>query len=49
MSQRQEDAPSRDPGKPDVLLPLPFRGDPTVDDALSTIMQWLYAKIPSTR
>lgn len=36
-------------GVMDMLLPLPFRGDPTVDDAFVTIMQWLYSKIVSTR
>ncbi|KAG1664527.1 hypothetical protein FOA52_012994 [Chlamydomonas sp. UWO 241] len=26
-------------------LPRPFRGDPTVDDAFSTIMQWLHSRV----
>ena len=31
------------------LLPKAFRGDPSVDDAFSTILQWLYYRIPFTR
>ncbi|EFJ41258.1 hypothetical protein VOLCADRAFT_119761, partial [Volvox carteri f. nagariensis] len=33
----------------EVRLPRPFRGDPAVDDAFATIMQWLYSRIPHTR
>ncbi|KXZ53465.1 hypothetical protein GPECTOR_7g915 [Gonium pectorale] len=32
-----------------VLLPRPFKGDPRVDDAFATIIQWLYSRIPFTR
>ncbi|KAG1664535.1 hypothetical protein FOA52_013002 [Chlamydomonas sp. UWO 241] len=31
--------------RPLVRLPRPFRGDPTVDDAFSTILQWLHSKV----
>ncbi|GAX85342.1 hypothetical protein CEUSTIGMA_g12759.t1 [Chlamydomonas eustigma] len=30
-------------------LPRPFRGDPSVDDAFGTIIQWLHSRIPYTR
>ena len=30
-------------------LPKVFRGDPNVDDAFSTLMQWLHHRIPFTR
>lgn len=33
----------------DIHLPRPFKGDPTVDDAFATIMQWLHSRIPDTR
>ncbi|KAG2444185.1 hypothetical protein HYH02_009123 [Chlamydomonas schloesseri] len=33
----------------DIHLPRPFKGDPVVDDAFSTIMQWLHSRIPDTR
>ncbi len=33
----------------EVRLPRPFKGDPAVDDAFATIMQWLYSRIPHTR
>ena len=33
----------------EVRFPRPFRGDPTVDDAFATIMQWLHSRIPDTR
>ncbi|GLI69588.1 hypothetical protein VaNZ11_014247 [Volvox africanus] len=33
----------------EVRLPRPFKGDPAVDDAFTTIMQWLYSRIPFTR
>ncbi|KXZ53467.1 hypothetical protein GPECTOR_7g917 [Gonium pectorale] len=32
-----------------VHLPRPFKGDPTVDDAFATILQWLHSRIPHTR
>ncbi|KXZ53466.1 hypothetical protein GPECTOR_7g916 [Gonium pectorale] len=32
-----------------VRLPRPFKGDPTVDDAFATILQWLHSRIPHTR
>ncbi|GIL74998.1 hypothetical protein Vretifemale_4847 [Volvox reticuliferus] len=41
--------PSHDSSKPHVYFPRPFKGDPAVDDAFATIMQWLYSRIPSTR
>mmetsp|Transcript_19563 Transcript_19563/g.42445 ORF Transcript_19563/g.42445 Transcript_19563/m.42445 type:complete len:788 (+) Transcript_19563:181-2544(+) len=34
---------------PHANLPRPFRGDPTIDDAFSTLMQWLYSRIPATQ
>ncbi|GFR40871.1 hypothetical protein Agub_g1522 [Astrephomene gubernaculifera] len=34
---------------PDVVFPRPFKGDPAVDDAFATIVQWLYSRIPHTR
>ncbi|GFR40870.1 hypothetical protein Agub_g1521 [Astrephomene gubernaculifera] len=33
----------------EVRYPRSFKGDPRVDDAFSTIMQWLYSRIPHTR
>ena len=30
-------------------FPRPFRGDPAVDDAFATIIQWLHSRIPDTR
>lgn len=32
-----------------ALLPHPFVGEPHVDDAFSTILQWLHSRIPATR
>lgn len=32
-----------------VPLPRAFKGDPSVDDAFGTILQWLYSRIPYTR
>ncbi|GLI69587.1 hypothetical protein VaNZ11_014246 [Volvox africanus] len=47
--RRLADEPSHDPSKPQVYLPRPFKGDPAVDDAFATIIQWLYSRIPFTR
>ncbi|KXZ53464.1 hypothetical protein GPECTOR_7g914 [Gonium pectorale] len=33
----------------EIRLPRPFKGDPSVDDAFATIMQWLHSRIPHTR
>jgi hypothetical protein len=32
-----------------ITLPRPFKGDPTVDDAFQTILQWLHGRIKETR
>eukprot|EP00798_Chlamydomonas_sp_ICE-L_P023547 gene23547-9071_t len=32
-----------------VKNPPPFKGDPSTDDAFSTIIQWLHSRIPATR
>lgn len=32
-----------------VSLPRPFKGDPGVDDAFGTIIQWLHSRIGYTR
>lgn len=31
------------------LTPQPFKGDPALDDAFATTMQWLHSRIPATR
>ncbi|KAG2444184.1 hypothetical protein HYH02_009122 [Chlamydomonas schloesseri] len=43
---READALSR---SRDRRYPRPFKGDPAVDDAFSTIIQWLHSRIPDTR
>ncbi|GIL47978.1 hypothetical protein Vafri_4701 [Volvox africanus] len=47
--RRLADEPSHDPSKRQLYLPRPFKGDPAVDDAFATIIQWLYSRIPFTR
>ena len=32
-----------------MILPRPFKGDATVDDAFQTLLQWLYGRIKDTR
>ncbi len=32
-----------------VSMPRPFKGDPAVDDAFGTIIQWLHSRIGYTR
>lgn len=40
---------SREEKTGQVHFPRPFKGDPMVDDAFGTIVQWLYSRIPHTR
>ncbi|KAG2481846.1 hypothetical protein HYH03_019188 [Edaphochlamys debaryana] len=49
LRQKNTDDPSAAPSDGALHLPRPFKGDDTVDDAFSTIMQWLHSRIPYTR
>ncbi len=48
VTGRETSPAAQHPGS-EIHLPRPFKGDPAVDDAFSTILQWLHSRIPDTR
>ena len=47
--RRIKESKQRSTNRTKMILPRPFKGDPTVDDAFQTIIQWLHGRIEATR